>query len=868
MAKKITQTLEDKARLIAKSQGLESHYELDTSLGGTIGNTPFESSNLSFLSSNNARVQSSEFELGVSTVSTSLTNSANTRSTLLDQTNTGISAFQREGYSIDTGFDNFSQPTSLLSFGNSASINPTSNVRVYSGRTQPKLSIEEFLGATNNAAPNTLESVPQGTPNTVSNQLSQFASYNCIFSLGVLTRNSVSDPRNTYRKRGADFTILKSGGGGIDARRITTAFDSNTVGNLEYFIDNFEMSSVLAPNSKTGMSIGTRVAFQVHEPYSLGIFLQNLKIAASSANYRNYIDAAYLLELDFIGWDTDGNSKPVNYASRKIPIKIASIDFDASQGGTTYNVVAYPWNHQALSDVVQKINDPVSIKGSSIADALSFGDQSLTSILNSKLREIASASELPASDLYVIRFPKSRTTTGQAGATSVEETGATTTPRGAQTSVIYTDRYINRVNSYFGGNTPTANNNVYQKLTGNSTTDVNIIGRSLVVDNFNQGNSHPFPLGLATYDKVGDIFRRDGIELTLNDKERTFKFPQGMTIQKIIEEMVLLSSYTTNALDHVDKEGMRTWFTIETECHILESPEVEDATGNSPKVYVYNVVPYRVHAGNTLPPTQASTGHDALALQVSKEYNYLYSGQNEDVIGFDIKFNTAFYTALRADYGNLSGSDVSGAKDQAVSQGSAPSHRLSASRGDISDITTRNKVTSEVGPATGGSEFTDPKRNLARAFHNIILNEGADLITADLEIWGDPYYLPDSGAGNYSSSNSGQTATLTADGGIDYQRNEVDILVNFRTPVDYNAQGGMDFQSDTTRVDGFSGFYKVTTVENTISGNKFTQTLKLVRRTNQSTDGISTSPVLQESSTNPLNQNAEKPAEQTGSPDS
>jgi len=117
--------------------------------------------------------------------------------------------------------------------------------------------------------------------------------------------------------------------------------------------------------------------------------------------------------------------------------------------------------------------------------------------------------------------------------------------------------------------------------------------------------------------------------------------------------------------------------------------------------------------------------------------------------------------------------------------------------------------------------------------------------------------LPDSGMGNYSASNSGQTATITTDGTIDYQRNECDILLNFRTPVDYKNNGEMEFQGETTElISGFSGFYLVTQIETVISGNKFTQTLELVRRKNQSTEGINTSRVVKESP----GQHVEQPA--------
>lgn len=735
-------------------------------------------------------------------------------------------------------------PTSAVSGGNSATVDPRNN-RSY-GSNGSTLTRKEHIarileGNTNASGSPSLGQKAQGTNTTVSNQLADFTSYNCILSLGVLSSASINDPQNTYRKNGADFTIARTGGGGIDNSRVTTAFEQD--GNLEYFIDDFTMDSILNPNNKTGMSTATRLSFKVQEPYSLGIFLQSLEIAARKAGFLNYLEAPYLLEISFLGWDDNGNSKPVEYGNRKIPFKLINVQFDVDSGGSVYEVSGIPWNEQSLSDANQRIKDPISVRGATVADALSFGEQSLSAILNSKLREIAEKEDKPATDLYVIRFPKTLSKTATSTRSSDTTDGATVsreTPNNSR--VISTEQYLARVNNFFGEKSATANNNIYQTLTGNSISDINGIGQSRMVQSYNEGTDHPFPLSGFTYDRERKIYTRNGIEISPD--ERLFKFPQGMTIQKIIEELVLISNYSENTLNNIDKEGMINWFRVEVECYVLDIPSVEAVTGIKPKVYVYNVVPYKVHSSVMVPPNKGVPGAESLAKQVSKEYDYIYTGENQDVLRFDIEFNTAFFEALRADRGNYGAGSVDSTSTSATQPD--PEEHLGAdtSPGDLPTSGNRYKDVDEAGTYTGGGRETSAKKNLAKQFHNLLLNSNVDLITANIEIWGDPYYLPDSGLGNYTAKNSGQKLTLTEDGTLDYQRNEVDILVNFRTPVDYNDQGGMDFQSDTTLVEGFSGFYKVITVETSISGNQFTQNLKLVRRKNQTTEGVNNELVL------------------------
>ena len=60
---------------------------------------------------------------------------------------------------------------------------------------------------------------------------------------------------------------------------------------------------------------------------------------------------------------------------------------------------------------------------------------------------------------------------------------------------------------------------------------------------------------------------------------------------------------------------------------------------------------------------------------------------------------------------------------------------------------------------------------------------GQDLVNTDLKIHGDPYFLGDSGIGNYSSPETNYRM-INSDGSMNYQNTEIYIVVNFRTPTD------------------------------------------------------------------------------------
>jgi hypothetical protein len=723
----------------------------------------------------------------------------------------------------------------------------------------------------------------------VKNQLRDYASFNCISSFGALKSQSLQNPKETFRKNGADYTILKSGGGGIvGENRIVTAFDQANSGNLEYFIDDISVDAIIAPNRRTGISTATKVEFKVHEPYSLGLFLQSLQAAAQATGHQNYLKAPYLLEMDFVGWDDKNNSTHAEYSSRKIPLMLTKIEFNVEQGGSVYEVQAIPWNESAFNDEVQNIDDNFEISGPSVAECLAIGENSLAAHLNTNEQRLSEAAGLTSSDLYVISFPSrlnevnkqnqldndledfatvdieqlrsilgSEVGQGQfsQAAQRRQRAGDTNAPSYAASRSVFENVVENA-------------GNLFESLASSAVSDINQVGASPQIEDFNTGGDHPFGLGLYTYNTDTGIYQRNGIELRLSDTNRTYRFPQGTSILKIIEEIVLVSEYGKNSIQSdFDENGMFPWFKVESEVYEVSDYEFECAKGRKPRIYVYKVVPYDVNSSHAVAPNRSIPNAANLAGQAVKHYNYIYTGENENVLGFDIKFNAAFFEAIQSDRGNLSSDSVSGARNKPVNDD--PDTEISEQTGpgelcnqEGHSIETQDQTRSNV---VSPGEAT-PLINLARQFQDSLMNSNVDLITADLEIWGDPYFLPDAGMGNYTAAR-GPTITMNSDGVLDFQRNEIDIVLNFRTPIDYTNEGNMQFPGDvlgTKAVKGFSGLYQVIRASSTISGNQFKQTLKLIRRKNQSVEGTSNVRNLITNPASKMNQNSQQRAGQVG----
>jgi len=124
-----------------------------------------------------------------------------------------------------------------------------------------------------------------------------------------------------------------------------------------------------------------------------------------------------------------------------------------------------------------------------------------------------------------------------------------------------------------------------------------------------------------------------------------------------------------------------------------------------------------------------------------------------------------------------------------------------------------------VPPGGGGTDTRDTSK--VRTMQILLTNPG-DMVNLNMDIMGDPYYIPTSGMGSQVVNPKGEQEL--EDGSMNYQSSEVIILVNFRTPTDLNPQTGL--YNFSQGIDMWSGLYQLTDIESRFNQNKFTQTIK------------------------------------------
>jgi len=679
------------------------------------------------------------------------------------------------------------------------------------------------------------------------NELGVFDSYNCIFTLSVLNGNSINFPDETYRKDILGPIIVKSGGTGDikDQNAIQLnnfKSDANKEGRYDHFIDNIKINGVIGYNKASGNTNSTSITFQITEPYSTGLFFQTVQVAAFQAGYMNWLDMPMLLSIEFKGHLTANQQNFRAKLSRKhIPLKVNAIEMRVSGQGTVYDCSAIPWTERVFSVDNNKVTTHLSIEGGDVQEMLQTGTTdnklSLQWVVNQRLKETAQSEGLDP-DRVLILFP----TDLQTGKNATNDTDNSRLP-GATKSPSLTSKDSDKL--------------IFSKLGVILDDDIlvqpvaNPIGKSPMGFEADVKRAEAiFAKEDAVYDeKTGTYTRGD---MQISKTKGIAKFSQGISITDAINEVILASDYGRRALDpaNIDKDYKVNWWKIETQFYILSTSKKLKGNQRNPTLSVFRVIPYKIDYTNFVSGSQTAEKVEEKKMNAVKKYEYLYTGRNIDILDFSIEFKTSFYQALNADGGKNNesvqqniqqeekeqggkdvGVETSGAKTLGASNSDADQTNYTPGKAQTKVITRYSETTMDA--KRGGVTAGEDASTIAARQFNKALNDGSDMISLNMKILGDPFYIADSGIGNYSAKST-NIPEMNSDGAINTQDGEVYVVVNFRNPIDLDPdKGRYDFGEKGRLVPEFSGLYRIFQFESMFDKNIFTQQLKLVRMMHQ-----------------------------------
>ena len=652
------------------------------------------------------------------------------------------------------------------------------------------------------------------------NPLDKFQTFNSLFTLACLSKNQQN--QGNVKKGELENIICRSQGDWEKSKHVKTEF-----GSFDYFIDDVVIASVPTLGKKNGVTIATKITFKVTEPYSMGLFMLALQQGASAGGYKlNFKEAAFMFMIEFIGYvnDQPSGASPDDQLTRYIPIKFISIKFKVTAAGSVYECEAIPYNEHAYRDQTAKVTTDIKIFGSKVKEILAEGKGSLVNMLKQRHENEKAEQNIKSQDEYDIQFPKSY----------MEDSGAD-----------------------------------------------NEIAQAVLYDKLDAAGTVPFPDLPTVFLDGQKIIKTSALKL---ETDKNWHFTQSAYIPDVITEVIMRSDYISkqlmqNGQFRTDAMGMVNWFRIEPK--IIDG-EDNPQLGRHDRKIIYKVLPYKVHVYRFLPPKVKPPGYSAITQSVAREYNYIYTGQNTEVLDVDINFDMAFFTPVPSDasentaqknagqaglgaggddlqfrypptaitpYSFGAGKDFSGAGAQFGFGGSAslPGSLLGGGGGYTTNPQAQELLNGTTGNASndqpemlavsqpnamkefqykgqGGAGSDDEKTSQTRSLHRLLLNPG-DMVNLNMKIMGDPYYIPSSGMGNQKVSPQG--AFSTQDGAMSYQSGQIFVVINFITPIDLDPQSGL-YRFEKV-VDLWSGLYHIIEIESRFYQGAFTQTLKGVR---------------------------------------
>jgi hypothetical protein len=670
----------------------------------------------------------------------------------------------------------------------------------------------------------TLSSISINTQNVSKNVLNKYASYNYLFTLSGLSTVELQNctffngPPHDIIARSAgigeqDNSFIDDDGGlasetasTLSRRGIESLLRDRQILNQsrDLYFQSVEMDSLHGMNSERGTAPITKINMIIVEPTGISLF-NKMRAAAANNGFRDHVNAPYLLTVTFRGFNELGQNitDDKDTVTRYIPIKIFKCDLKLTQAGSEYSIQAVPHNETPYMDRFLYTRSVISLTQKSTIWSYMHN---LEIALNTQTQDEADQTlfENGKQDEYKI--------------------------------VLHPDLASETMEPVYKGK-----NNLKEIAMSNNTETAYVEA--------SEGAESVSTIGYDT--KGGQIAKSTSIlkiieqamksvptYRTLVDKwfDRTIKATTNKTGKKLFTAKDV-ASY----LDSDPSSYFVDWFRVKSSIEIL--PEFDNITKQQKKRITFYIYPYKVHVYK-LPVPGVSLGA-AGSYNAKKIYDYLFTGNNTEVLDLDIEYKMAYYqTALKdVDANYMSSSAIDFNTKQPGTQ------RQLGSEAD--SVEALLPLQQNVGTATTASTgATVQTYKLVDVFMDQLTNPQADMVQIRLDIMGDPAWIPqtqfmpirtnstiseDENLKAFKNANGNDVGWNTRFGNFNTDIADPIILINFKMPTDINDRSGLyRFQDESNGM--FSGLYQVYKTTHNFNSGKFMQTLHCVRFNNQSNE--------------------------------
>ena len=665
----------------------------------------------------------------------------------------------------------------------------------------------------------------------IPNVLHYYSTYTYGISLIALTTDDYNNLlTGTYQTK----NVLISSGG-----RHSTDFQRHPLWQQDFYFNRLIMNTAIGINARGKGSNVVSLEFDIIEPYGITL-LDRLVKTAQDIGVENYMQIPYLLDINFFGYN-DQNLSPVSIPQthRRIPIKILKIDIGFNQAGSTYHINAVPFNHMAFLDtvstvpIVTKLRGEKNDKGILLSSLLSTNDAQARLLTQTQTERAESIRAEEQRQKDNAAKEASWLVGGAGGIFNTSSIKASAEqqihnvelgPAGLGTLLNTYYAYLAKID-YGTDAVPPYKFNFFLVDNGDSKGK---LGDAIVYE------QELIPLKNRFMSRIADQGHIQNAMQTANPQapQKNLEgidviFQAGISIQEILSQLLKCTDYLRSQVEleknteNTKPEDPLMFFKITPRLTLGPYIPAKDD-------YQYNIdiaiVPYKSF-GNRLPfaPSAKPSLSDCV-----KQYDYLFTGKNNDITDLKIEFNTAYYT-----------------------QYTFNPDRFKKEKDQINDKTSETKITSiktdgeskkfravkyavPNTPADYQHAEVDEKASRVNDLaNNLYASSKADMLSIEMSILGDPSFIQEQEFSYTWNKNiiSNDDPRLTKSGSLLVNNGELLVKLDFKMPEDIDTEKGLyDLKGKSRLGDSmYNGIYKILTIDSIFENGIFTQRLKLIR---------------------------------------
>jgi hypothetical protein len=574
----------------------------------------------------------------------------------------------------------------------------------------------------------------------------------------------------------SDAELLISNGGMSKSQNRSPSFP------VDFVIDNLEIESIIGNRAEGKGADALNIRFDIIEPYSITLLDRLSQVVIRNGLGIDFKTLIYCLKIQFLGYGPLGIPQTIEGATKYIPFTMLNMSFSITNKGAVYKCQGIPQKDMALTVTDNEIPIHLEMQGTTLGQLLG-------------------ATKLPP-----------------AGGGSTARTDTTTTAPSTSISPKNLSKILNDFEKY-KANFPTASkavqefdNEYYFEL------DPDLFD-ALVLDP-KKAEDGQRAMSEVSGSKGAEVASggRQG-KITFDSTQGKFVAQAGTRITDLLDTMLKMTDFTKKqvSLSGPTKKPVTLW-KIFPKMYIKG---YDHKTNTFARKVTYVITKYDYYGLPHPNMGQQTTPQGCIV----KNYDYMYTGSNQDVMKLDIDYKVAFFEVFNAVSTEYTDNSNKGT-GEVIEDTSIPANA------EFDKAITKSARLGKSGIAsqqTSGASTTSNEVIVVGELMNLLLDNAGDMIKLDLQIVGDPDWIQQDNVLYEVSKLPAGSKTLT-NGTISYYDSITCFNFNFKAPLkDYDDTTGIfDVQPGKTAAI-FSGTYQVLRVVNNFSRGRFTQKLDNVR---------------------------------------